>query len=65
MYITILILFLIGVLIEHYRLFKAFKKIKEENLSLKNKCTQLEKEVRAEANKNIILQSVINQKTNQ
>lgn len=63
--IVILVLLIIGILIEYYCLYKAFRKLESEIILLKNKCTQLEKEARAEANKSIILQSLINQKSNQ
>jgi len=63
--IVILVLLIVGILIEYYCLYKAFRKLENEITILRNRCSQLDKEVRAEANKNIILQSIINQKTNQ
>jgi hypothetical protein len=63
--IVILLLLIVGAMIEYYNLYKSFKKLENEITILRNRCSQLDKEVRAEANKNIILQSLINQKTNQ
>ena len=40
-------------------------KLKQENQLLKDKCTRLEKDVRDQANKNIILESLFKQRPNQ
>jgi hypothetical protein len=40
-------------------------KLKQENQLLKDKCTYLEKDVRDQANKNIILESLLKQRSNQ
>jgi len=39
-------------------------KLKQENQLLKDKCTRLEKDVRDQANKNIILESLFKQRNN-
>jgi hypothetical protein len=39
-------------------------KLKQENQLLKDKCTRLEKDVRDQANKNIILESLLKQRNN-
>ena len=62
--ITSLILLTIGTIIAYIRLEQKNTKLEQENARLKDKVLYLEKDVRDQANKNIILQSVINQRDN-
>ena len=62
--ITSLILLTIGTVIAYIRLEQKNTNLEQENQRLKDKVLYLEKDVRDQANKNIILQSVINQRDN-
>ena len=62
--ITSLILLTIGTVIAYIRLEQKNTNLEQENQRLKDKVLYLEKDVRDQANKNIILQSIINQRDN-
>ena len=62
--IILLILLTIGTVIAYIRLEQKNTNLEQENQRLKDKVLYLEKDVRDQANKNIILQSVINQRDN-
>jgi DNA gyrase/topoisomerase IV subunit A len=52
-------------LIREVKLFNQINDIQKENTQLKDKISNLEKNVRDEANKNIILESLLKQRPNQ
>jgi hypothetical protein len=58
----IFVLIIVWALIAYSRADLLNIKLNNENQYLKDKCERLEKDVRDQANKNIILQSVINQR---
>jgi hypothetical protein len=60
----ILVLIIAWAFIAYSRADLLNAKLNDENQHLKDKCERLEKDVRDQANKNIILQSVINQREN-
>ena len=51
-------------LIREVKLFNQINDIQKENTQLKDKISNLEKNVRDEANKNIILESLLKQRNN-
>ena len=61
---TILILLIVLAIIAYTKADLLNTKLIDENQHLKDKCSRLEKDVRDQANKNIILQSLINQREN-
>ena len=52
-------------LVKNIRLINQINDIQKENTQLKDKVSNLERSVRAEANKNIILESILKQRPNQ
>lgn len=62
-YMNIFLIFLvIGILIVYIRLERKNTKLEQENQLLKDKVLYLKKDIQDQANKNIILQSLINQR---
>jgi hypothetical protein len=52
-------------LVKNIRLINQINDIQKENTQLKDKVSNLERSVRAEANKNIILESILKHRPNQ
>lgn len=62
---TIILIFIIAWIVIAYTKSNILNiKLTNENQHLKDKCERLEEDVRDQANKNIILQSLINQREN-
>ena len=62
--VILYIFLIIGIVIAYIKLEQENTKLKQEINLFKNKISQLEREARDQANKNIILQSLINQREN-
>jgi len=64
--ITVVLLFSnIGYYISYIRVKRKLKALKEKNQQIKNINISLEKDIRDQANKNIILESLLKQRPNQ
>jgi hypothetical protein len=62
---TIILIFIIAWIVITYTKSNILNiRLTNENQHLKDKCERLEEDVRDQANKNIILQSLINQREN-
>ena len=62
--VILYIFLIIGIVIAYIKLEQKNTKLEQEINLFKNKISQLEREARDQANKNIILQSLINQREN-